>query len=126
MALHHAAPGEIINLADPKQQAPQDASTALFKTDDIEVIRRVLLPGRTVPPHELKGDITLQCLTGAAKLMAHGKTQLIPAGHLAFVTACEPYSLAADEESIVLMTIVRTHESAEAAKRTRMDQATEK
>lgn len=117
MALHHAAPGEIINLADPKQQAPQDASTALFRTDDIEVIRRVLLPGKAVPSHELKGDLTLQCLTGAAKLTAHGKTQVIPAGHLALVTACEPYSLAADDESIVLMTIVRTHESSEAAEK---------
>lgn len=116
MALHHAAPGEIINLANPEQDAPQDASTALFRTDDIEVIRRVLLPGKTVPPHEVNGDITLQCLTGAATLIAHGKAQVIPAGHLAFVSAGEPYSLAADEESIVLMTIVRTRESAEASR----------
>lgn len=126
MALHHAAPGEIINLANPEQEAPQDASTALFRTDDIEVIRRVLLPGKPVPPHEVRGDITLQCLTGAATLVAHGKSQVIPVGHLAFVAGGEPYSLAADEESIVLMTIVRTRESAEASKQTSATQRAER
>jgi quercetin dioxygenase-like cupin family protein len=113
MALHHAGPGEIINLAHPPQGAAQDVSTAIFRTDDIEVIRRVLQPGKTVPPHEVKGDLTLQCLTGTVKLMAYGKTQAIPPGHLAYVAGCEPYSLGADEETVVLMTIVRTHESAE-------------
>lgn len=110
MALHHAGPGEVIDLANPPQNAPDDASTALLRTDDIEVIRRVLQPGRPQPEHRVDGDITLQCLEGEAKLTAHGKTQTIPRGHLAWVAACEPYSLDADRESVVLMTIVRTRE----------------
>jgi quercetin dioxygenase-like cupin family protein len=110
MALYHATSGEIIDLANPPQDAPEEASTALFRTDDIEVIRRVLQPGQAVPQHEVNGDITLQCLTGSVKLIAHGKTQALPPGHLAYVAACEPYALQADQESVVLMTIVRTRE----------------
>lgn len=111
MALHHAEPGEVIDLARPPQDAPLDASRALFKTDDIEVIRRVLQPGQTVPAHEINGDLTLQCLQGTLLLHAYGREQPIPPGYLAYVEACEPYSLSADEDTVVLMTIVRTREN---------------
>jgi len=110
MALHHAVSGEIIDLKKPPQDAPPGASTALFKTEDIEVIRRVLQPGKSVPVHEVKGDITLQCLEGSVQLSAHGKTQTMQAGQLAYIAACEPYSMQSDGESLVLMTIVRTRE----------------
>lgn len=107
MALHHAQSGEIIDLAHPRQEVPEDQSIALLKTDDVEVIRRVLHPGQTVPQHEVNGDITLQCLSGAVKLNAHGTTQTLRPGQLVYVAACEPYSLEADQASVVLMTIVR-------------------
>lgn len=110
MALHHAESGEVIDLAHPPQDVPEDLSTALFKTDDVEVIRRVLQPGQSVPTHEVRGDLTLQCLEGTLMLTAHGQTQAIPKGHLAYVAACEPYALSADTETVVLITIVRTRE----------------
>lgn len=110
MALHHAVSGEIIDLFDPKQNVADDVSTALFRTDDIEVIRRVLQPGQSVPRHEIKGDMTMQCLSGKFKLTAHGKTQFVIPGQLVYVAACEPYAMEGDEESVVLMTIVRTRE----------------
>jgi quercetin dioxygenase-like cupin family protein len=107
MALHHAQSGEIIELLHPRQ-APEDLSTALLKTDDIEVIRRVLYAGQTVPRHEVNGDITVQCLLGAVKLNAHDKSQTLMPGELVYIAACEPYSLEANEASAVLMTIVRS------------------
>lgn len=110
MALHHAMPGEIINLRRPLQDVSEDISTALFKTDDVEVIRRVLHAGQSVPPHEVDGDITLQCLSGKFKLIAHGKIQSMEEGELAYVAACQPYALEAEEDSVILMTIVRTRE----------------
>lgn len=110
MALHHAVSGEIIDLANPGQAAPDGQSTALFRTEDIEVIRRILHPGDAVPSHEVNGDITLQCLSGQFKLTAHGKTQLVQSGHLVYVAGSKPYALAADEECLILMTIVRTRQ----------------
>lgn len=110
MALHHAISGEVIDLFDPKQNVADDVSTALFRTDDIEVIRRVLQPGQSVPPHEINGDMTLQCLTGKFKLTAHGKTQCVGVGQLVYVAGCESYALEGEDETVVLMTIVRTRE----------------
>jgi quercetin dioxygenase-like cupin family protein len=110
MALHHAVSGEIIDLKKPPQDAPSGASTALLRTGGIEVIRRVLQAGKSVPVHEVKGDITLQCLEGSFRLAAHGTTQTMQAGQLAYIAACEPYSMQADGESVVLMTIVRARE----------------
>ncbi len=110
MALHHAEAGEVIDLFDPKQNVADDVSTALFRTGDIEVIRRVLQPGQKVPSHEVKGDFTMQCLSGKFKLIAHGKTQSVSAGQLVYIAACEPYAFEGEEETVVLMTIVRVRE----------------
>ncbi|MDQ9170544.1 hypothetical protein Q8A64_08980 [Oxalobacteraceae bacterium R-40] len=110
MALHHAVSGEVIDLYNPGQNVADDVSTALFRTDDIEVLRRVLQPGQVVPSHEVKGDITMQCLSGKFKLKVHGTTQSISVGQLVYISACEPYSFEGEEETVVLMTIVRTRE----------------
>lgn len=111
MALHHAEPGEIIDLANFQQGIAPDVSTALFRTDEVEVIKRVLHAGQVVPAHEVRGDMTLQCLSGTAKLEAFGKTQSIRPGELTYISACEPYALSADEDTVILMTIVRAHEA---------------
>jgi quercetin dioxygenase-like cupin family protein len=110
MALRHAVSGEVIDLNNPGQNVADDVSTALFRTDDIEVLRRVLQPGQSVPSHEVNGDITMQCLSGKFKLNVHGKTQTVNPGQLVCVAACEPYSFEGEEETVVLMTIVRTRE----------------
>jgi quercetin dioxygenase-like cupin family protein len=110
MALHHAASGEIINLKNPNQNVPDDVSTALFKTDDVEVIRRVLQPKQVIPQHEVNGDMTLQCLSGKVRIKVHDQAQIMSEGELMYISACEPYSLEGEEDSIVLMTIVRNRE----------------
>ena len=37
---------------------------ALFKTEELEVIRLVLAAGKSLPPHKVPGEITIQCLEG--------------------------------------------------------------
>jgi quercetin dioxygenase-like cupin family protein len=111
MAIHHARPGEVFDLAHPQQEVPNTQSTALFRTDDIEVIRRVLRAGEKVPEHKVDGDMTLQCLAGAVKVCAHGAEQTITPGKLMYIASCEPYWLEGDGgEGVVLMTIVRVRE----------------
>jgi quercetin dioxygenase-like cupin family protein len=111
MAIHHAQPGEIFDLAHPQQEVPERQSTALFRTDDIEVIRRVLRAGEKVPEHSVDGDMTLQCLSGAVKVIAHGDAQSLTPGKLMYIASCAPYRLEGDGgEGVVLMTIVRTRE----------------
>lgn len=117
MALHHAAPGEIVDLAHPLPEAAGDPSIALFRTTEVEVIRRVLQRGQTVPPHHVAGPVILHCLAGAVRLhLDEGASpatapaadaRTMTAGQLAFVPADRPYALQADADSILLMTVVR-------------------
>jgi quercetin dioxygenase-like cupin family protein len=111
MAIHHARPGEVFDLAHPQQEVPENLSTALFRTDDIEVIRRVLRADEKVPEHSVNGDMTLQCLAGAVKVSAHGATQTLAQGQLMYVASSAPYRLEGNGgEGVVLMTIVRMRE----------------
>ena len=43
---------------------PGARSHALFKSNDLEVMRIVLRAGQELPPHTVSGEITLQCLEG--------------------------------------------------------------
>ena len=110
MALHHAAPGEIIDLAHVPERVLDDQSIALFKTPEVEVIRRVLDRGQTVPQHRVGGPIVFQCLAGAVRLVLTHAQPVLAAGRLLYIAPGEPYALEAQDDSVLLMTIVRRPE----------------
>ena len=111
MALHHALPGEIIDLAAPAD-APPHQSTALFRTAEVEVIRRVLQRDQDVPAHQVDGPIILHCLAGVVRLTLQGASGalLLRSGQMTWLAGGEPYALTAQEDSVLLMTIVRRAE----------------
>ena len=75
MAIQHAVSGEPVS-ALPPANAPGDRQTvALFKTNELEVMRVVLLAGKSMPPHKVAGDITVQCLEGSIRFNSDGKDQ---------------------------------------------------
>jgi quercetin dioxygenase-like cupin family protein len=87
-------------------QLPETPSTALLKAHQIEVMRLVLLAGKSVPEHHVEGELTMHCLEGRIELKAQGKTQLLQAGDLVYLEGNVPYSLHAAEHSSMLMTVV--------------------
>ncbi len=108
MALHHALPGEVIDLATAPADAPQNQSTALFRTAEIEVIRRVLQRDQDVPEHRVDGPVVLHCLEGAVRLIRpNAAVLLLQAGQMTWLAGGQPYALGAREDSVLLMTIVR-------------------
>lgn len=107
MALHHVAPGEIIDLAQAPADAPEDQSSALFRTPELEVIRRVLHRHQSVPQHHVDGPIVFQCLEGRVSVTASGGDINLSAGQLTYLAPAESYSLTGLEDSVLLMTIVR-------------------
>jgi quercetin dioxygenase-like cupin family protein len=107
MALHHAAPGEIVDLFRVPDPMPEDQSIALFKRAEVEVIRRVLDGGQSVPQHRVDGPIVFQCLSGAVTLVLPLARPELTAGHLLYIAPGEPYALEAQQDSVLLMTIVR-------------------
>ena len=70
MAIPHARPGEVVGVR-PLGAALKEAKTGtLIKTETLEVIRLVLPAGKQIPPHQVAGEITVQCLEGRVAFTA--------------------------------------------------------
>ncbi|MDZ4820916.1 MAG: cupin domain-containing protein [Planctomycetota bacterium] len=105
MSIHHAKPGEIIQL--PLGSALQDSkTTTLVKTDSIELIRLVLPAGKEIPTHKAPGEITVQCLEGCIEFSTDGQTQKLTASQLLFLTPGAPHAVRALENSSLLVTLL--------------------
>ncbi len=107
MALHHVAPGEVIDLQQAPADAPDDQSSALFRTPELEVIRRVLQRHQSVSPHHVDGPIVFQCITGRVAVGAAGRDIILGTGHMTYLAPSDSFSLTGLEDSVLLMTIVR-------------------
>jgi quercetin dioxygenase-like cupin family protein len=110
MALPHAAPGELIDVRPLGDHLRNERTHALFKTDQLEVIRIVLPAGAEHPQHAADGEITVQCLEGSVLLRAMGKTLPMKAGDMLYLKSCEPHSVEAMENASLLVTMLIEHE----------------
>jgi quercetin dioxygenase-like cupin family protein len=106
MALPHAQPGQIIDLLAPLEAQPAPQSHALFKSEQLELIRLVLPAGKGLPTHAVAGEITLQCLAGVVDFSVDGRTHTLRAGQLLHVRGGVPHALVGVEDAQALLTIV--------------------
>lgn len=106
MAIQHVVSGEPVNVLPPAV-APGDRQTvALFKTDELEVMRLVLPKGKTMPAHKVAGDITVQCLEGSIGFNSDGNDQTLMAGDMLYLAGGVVHSLTALEDACALVHIV--------------------
>ena len=84
----------------------QAQSIALFKSDQLEVLRLVLPAGHVMPTHRVDGEITIHCLEGHVTVDMGGVPTELPAGHLLFVRGGVTHALHARAAASVLVTIV--------------------
>ena len=106
MAIAHAAPGQLVDVQPLGSQLSEARTSALFKTDELEVMRVVLPAGKTVPAHKVKGEITIHCLEGQVDFMAGGQTQRMKAGQLVWLEGSVDHALQAVQDASLLVTIV--------------------
>jgi quercetin dioxygenase-like cupin family protein len=106
MALHHAAPKEVIDIHPLGDKLPHAVTRALFKTDELEVMRMVILAGKTVPEHSVPGEVTIQCIEGAIEVRTGDTIQLLRPSELIYLRGGEPHGLHALEDTSILRTIV--------------------
>ena len=106
MALHHATSGEIVCLLPDATAAPGLQSTAVFKSDKLEVMRLMLAKGKTMPAHKVAGDITLHCLWGGIDLHVEDQPRTLAAGCLVYLGGGVVHSLTATEDACVLVHVV--------------------
>ena len=106
MAIEHAASGQLIDIQPLASRLAESRTTALFKTDELEVMRLVLPGGKSMPLHSVKGEITVQCLEGEVEFSAAGHTQRMRAGQLLWLTGGVEHGLTALQDASLLVTIV--------------------
>lgn len=105
MALHHANPGEIVDLG-PMGSGLREASTAaIVKAAQFEAIRLIVHAGAEIPKHKVSGEITLHCLEGHVELGIDPTPIALKANEWVYLEAGVPHSVKAIQDSSVLLTI---------------------
>jgi quercetin dioxygenase-like cupin family protein len=105
MALEHAESGEVMGVGPFGRDLPTKMTTALFKSRDLEVIRLVLLAGKSLPPHKVPGDITVQCTEGTVDVTADGRSHVLQAGQLLYLSGGVLHGVTALTDASALVTI---------------------
>ena len=108
MAIHHAEPGEVVDVRPLGAALATSKTTSLFKAQHVEVIRIVLQAGKELPTHKAPGEIIVQCLEGKIAFTALDQTQELTPGQLLYLGAGEPHSLKCIENASLLVTIVQS------------------
>ncbi len=106
MAIEHATSGQLIDVHPLADKLPNAKTFALFKSDQLELMRMVLPAGKSVPSHHVKGEVTVQCLEGEIDFTAGGHTQRMKAGQLIYLAGGVEYSLTSVRDSSLLVTLV--------------------
>jgi len=106
MALPHAQPAQAIDVKPLGAALSGARSTALFKTDELEVMQLVLRAGKTVPAHKVPGEITVQCIEGIIEFTADGRVCTLHPGQLLYLPGGVVHSLVGVSDASALLTIV--------------------
>jgi quercetin dioxygenase-like cupin family protein len=105
MAIAHASPGEAIDVRPLGNRLAGEKTVALFKSEHLEVIRLVLAAGKSLPPHKVPGEITVQCIEGRIDVTAAGRSHVIGAGQLLYLSGGVTHGVVALEDASALVTI---------------------
>ena len=106
MAIPHATPGQAVDVQPLGPRLATEKTAALFKSQDLEVMRLVLPAGKVVPPHKVPGEITVHCIEGAIDVTVDGQSRVLRAGHLLYLPGNVVHGVTALEDASALVTIV--------------------
>lgn len=109
MAAPHAASGDLIDIRPLGADLSAANSVALVRSDHLEVFRMVLPAGRSIPEHWTQAS-TVQCIEGVVEAEVQGRTQLMTAGSLLFLSAGERHAFKAREDASLLVTMLSRRE----------------
>jgi len=104
----HVQSGEIIDLELLKEDMDVDASYALIKTEDMEVIRMALPAGKKIEEHSVAGEMSVQCLKGNIQFRLEEGNRSLSADDWMFLERKQPFSYTVNKDTILLVTILFT------------------
>ena len=105
MAIPHAQPGQAVSVKPLGARLVQEKTVALFKSADLEVMRLVLLAGNSLPPHSVPGEITVQCIEGSIDITTEGRSHVLQAGQLLYLSGGVTHGVIALQDSSALVTV---------------------
>ena len=106
MALHHAKPGEVVDLRPLGDGLRGAKTTAIVKSRTFEVVRLIVPAGAEISPHKVPGPITLHCLEGRAVLGLTSSEVELSAGEWLHLDGGASHSVRGVEDSSLLLTIL--------------------
>jgi quercetin dioxygenase-like cupin family protein len=106
MAIEHAQPGQPVDVRPLGARLANEKSHALFKSDQLEVMRLVLQTGKSLPPHKVAGEITIHCLEGRIDVGADAARHVLVAGQMLYLPGGVVHDVIALEDASALVTIV--------------------
>ncbi|OGB34663.1 MAG: cupin 2 conserved barrel domain protein [Burkholderiales bacterium RIFCSPLOWO2_12_FULL_61_40] len=106
MAIAHTLSGQPTDVSPLGTALAAARTVALFKTDELEVIRLVLHAGKSMPPHQVAGAITLQCIEGQIDVTCEDGSHRLGAGQLLYLPGGVQHGVVAVEDASALLTIV--------------------
>lgn len=106
MALPHPEPCQPIDIRPLGDQLDSAQSVALFKSEQLEVMRVVLKAGKSLPSHHVNGEVTVQCIEGRLDVMVTAGARTLEPGQMLYLPAQEEHALHALEDTSVLITVV--------------------
>jgi quercetin dioxygenase-like cupin family protein len=105
MAIPHALPGKVVDIAALGERLTQERTIALFKSDNLEVMRLVLRAGKALPPHKVAGENTIECVEGALSVSGDGVDRVLRAGQLLYLRGNVVHGVRALEDASALVTV---------------------
>lgn len=105
MAIPHAQPGQAIEVQPLGARIAQETTVALFKSTDLEVMRLVLRAGKSLPPHRVPGEITIQCIEGALEVTFEGGAQVLQPGQMLYLAGGVSHGVKALQDASALVTV---------------------
>lgn len=110
MSLPHASSGDVVDVRPLDERLKGAMSTAVLRTDRLEVMRIVLHAGKSMPEHQVPGELTIQCIEGVVDLHAHGKVTSMQMDELVYLGPAVPHALVAVEDASLLVTVLRNQQ----------------
>ncbi len=106
MALPHAAPLDIINVAPLGDKLGEAVSTSLIKTRRLQLQHLVLRAHQDQPQHHVADECVLHCLEGDVEVVTPAGTRRLRPGNVLVLPAGEKHSLRARTDCAVLVTLL--------------------
>lgn len=111
MALPHAHSGEVVDVRPLGDRLAGEKTVALFKAEDLEVMRLVLAAGKSLPPHRVPGEITIQCIEGSLEVSAENRSHVLHAGQLLYLSGGVMHGVLALQDCSALVTVALRKQS---------------